>query len=197
VELRFDHAPERGYYALRFRPGSFESAPFIRELRFWGVDRAPCPQLGTLAALIALKGHPLNAVTLAGAGLTPSVCTALQAHFGVEIHPAKYEIDRRELAGGQKTVAPVRFGTLHGRVWSAEPVEVLAWISLDDFEGPFGGELRTNIDAFDLTEAEKNLIVALCCGGKEVGQIVLDAPDPAWGPVLHRIGLGLAPPPGT
>lgn len=191
MELRFDYAPARQFYALRFVAGTFESVPFIRELRFWGVNRVPCPQLSTLAALIALKGHPVTALTIGEARLNPSVCTALQRHFDVEIHPSCYDINRRELAGGQKSVAAVRFDRVNTDRLPAEGMEVLTWISLDDLRGPFGGMVRTNLDAFDLTEAEKNLIVALCCAGKDVGHIALKGADPSFARILHRIGLEL------
>jgi len=72
-----------------------------------------------------------------------------------------------------------------------ESAEVLTWISLDDLRGPFGGLVRTNIDAFELTEAEKNLVFALCCGGKDVGHILLEEAEPGLATVLHRIGLEL------
>lgn len=191
MHLRFDYAPDREFYALRFEAGTYESVPHIRELRFWGVDRTPCPQLSTLAALIALRHQSVIAITLGDAGLTPSVCTAFQRHFGLEIHPARYDIDRRELAGGDRTVAPVRFARLAAGKWPAEGVEVLTWISLDDLRGPFGGQVRTNVDAFDLTEMEKSLIVALCCGGREVGRVVVDEADEAMAEVFHRAGLEL------
>lgn len=197
MELSFDYAPDRRFYALRFGAGIYESVPFIRELRFWGVDRVPCPSLSTMAALIALKTHPLTVVTLRTGMVTPSVCTALSQHFGVEIHPATYDFDRRELAGGDKTIFPVRLARAGGKNWPVERAEVLTWISLDDLGGPIGGLVRTNIDAFDLTESEKALIVALCCAGKDVGHIVLDGAEPALGRVLHRIGLELIDGAGT
>lgn len=191
MNLSFDYAPERRFYALRFAAGTYESVPFIRELRFWGVDRAPCPNLSTMAALIALKNHPLNVVTLGAGMVTPSVCTALSRHFGVEIHPATYDFDCRALAGGDKTVMPVRIARMGGQTWPVERAEVLSWISLDDMGSTIGGLIRTNIDAFDLTESEKGLIVALCCAGKDVGHIVLGRAEPGFGRVLHRIGLEL------
>lgn len=191
MEISFDYAPDRQFYALRLKAGAYESVPFLRELRFWGVDRAPCPHLSTLAALIALKKHHLTTVTLSGVEVSPPVCTALSRHFGVEIHPAKYLVNRRDLAGGDKVIAPVRFNRAVGRQWLVEGAEVLTWTSLDDLRGPFGGVVRTNIDAFDLTESEKNLIVALSCAGKDVGHIMLDGSEDGYARVLHRIGLEL------
>lgn len=191
MELSFDYAPERQFYAVRFEAGDYETVPFIQELRFWGVSRVPCPRLTTLAALMTLKNHPMIALTLNGAALNPPVCAALSLHFGVEIHPATYSINRRDLAGGDKIVTPVRFGHSSEMRKPVAASEELAWISLDDLNGPFGGAIRTNIDAFDLGESEKNLIVALCCAGKDVGHISLDDADPAIENVLHRIGLEL------
>jgi hypothetical protein len=191
MDLRISYGHNRRFFALRFTAGSHESVPFLPELRFWGVDRVPCPTLATLAALMALKSHPVRALTLGDAELSPPVCTALADHFGVEIHPAKYDIDRRDLPGGDRIVAPVRFARLAGRPWPGEGAEMLTWMSLDDLRGPFGGLVRTNIDAFDLTEAEKNLIVALCCAGRDVGHIVLDGAPPDMARLLHRIGLEL------
>jgi hypothetical protein len=197
MELDFDYAPDRRYYALRFVPGGLERVPFVPELRFWGVDRAPCPRLGTLAALIALGAPAPKIVTVPGGGLSPPVVTALSGHFGLEIHPGHYDADRRDLAGGEKTVAPVRFGAGPGPGSLAGGTEVLTWSSLDDLRGPLGGAIRTNLDAFDLFEGEKNLIVALCCAGRDLGHILVDGVDPALGTVLHRIGLELAVPAGT
>ena len=191
MELSFDYAPDRQFYVLRFKAGAYETVPFIGELRFWGVERVPCPCLSTLAALIALKSHHLTAVKLNGVELAPPVCTALSRHFGVEIYPAKFDVNRRNLAGGEKVIAPVRFNRAFGRQWLAEGAEVLTWISLDDLRGPFGGLVRTNIDAFDLTENEKNLIVALSCAGKDVGHIMLDGPGNGYARLLHGIGLEL------
>lgn len=191
MDLRFDYAQNRRFLALRFAAGAHESVPFIRELRFWGVDRVPCPSLGTVAALIALKDHPITTLTLNDVEVPPPVCTALSNHFGVEIQCAKYDINRRDLPGGDRIVAPVRFARLSGQRWPGHGAEALTWMSLDDLRGPFGGLVRTNLDAFDLTEAEKNLIVALCCAGKDVGHIVLDGAEPDLVRLLHRVGLEL------
>ena len=191
MDLRITYGHNRRFLALRFTAGSHESVPFLPELRFWGVDRVPCPSLGTLAALIALKGHPVRVLTLEDAEMAPPVCTALSSHFGVEIHPAKYDINRRDLPGGDRIVAPARFARLAIQRWPGEGAEMLTWMSLDDIRGPFGGLVRTNVDAFDLTEAEKNLIVALCCAGRDVGHIVLDGAPPDMARLLHRIGLEL------
>jgi len=191
MDFSFDYAPDRLFYALRFEAGAHESVPFIRELRFWGVDRVPCPRLSTMAALIALKNHPLTAITLSHGAMNRPVCTALSRHFGVEIHPAKYDFDRRELAGGDKIVAPGRFTGAGGQRRCVEGAEALNWISLDDLRGPFGGIVRTNVDAFDLTESDKNLIVALCCAGKDVGHVMLEGAEPGVAEVLHLIGLEL------
>ena len=191
MELSFDYAPDRQFYALRFKAGAYESVPFLRELRFWGVDRVPCPRLSTMAALIALKNHPLTAVTLRSAAVNPPVCTALSRHFGVEIYPATYDANRRDLAGGEKIVAPVRFTHASRQRRLLEGVEALMWISLDDLGGPFGGLVRTNVDAFDLTESEKNLIITLCCAGKDVGHVMLEGAGTEYAQVIHRIGLEL------
>jgi hypothetical protein len=191
MELRFDYSPERQFYCVRFEAGAYESVPFIRELRFWGVGRVPCPRLSTFAALIALKNHPLIAVTLSGVAINPPVCAALAQHFNVEIHPAKYDINRRDLAGGERIIAPVRLNRTGDQSGRVEGSEELTWISLDDLSGPLGGLVRTNIDAFDLNENEKSLIVALCCAGKDVGHIVLEDAEPQIATTLHRIVLEL------
>ena len=191
MELKFTHAPESQFYTIGFDPGAYESTPFIRELRFWGVDRVPCPRLSTLAALIALKDHPMTAVTLKGVAINPPVCAALTRHFNVEIHPSNYDINRRDLAGGEKIIAPARLKNAGNQATVIEGSEALTWISLDDLSGPLGGLIRTNVDAFDLSEGEKNLIVALCCAGKEVGHIVLDDAAPGMADTLHQIGLEL------
>lgn len=191
MELSFDYSPERQFYVVRFEAGAYESVPFIRELRFWGVGRVPCPRLSTLAALIALKNHPMIAVTLSGVAINPPVCAALSRHFEVEIHPATYDINRRDLAGGERIVAPVRLNREGGQPGLIEGSEELTWVSLDDLRGPFGGLIRTNVDAFDLRESEKSLIVALCCAGKDVGHIILDEAEPGTAETLHRIGLEL------
>ena len=191
MELKFDYAPERQYYCLRFEAGAYESVPLIRELRFWGVGRVPCPRLSTLAALIALKTHPMIAVTLSGVAINPPVCAALTQYFGVEIHPSKYDINRRDLAGGERIITPVRLSRSGDASGSVDGSEELSWISLDDLGGPLGGLVRTNIDAFDLSESEKDLIVALCCAGKDVGHIVLEEAERDLATTLHRIGLEL------
>lgn len=191
MELSFDYVPDRQFYALRFKAGEYESVPFLRELRFWGVDRVPCPRLSTMAALITLKNHPLTAVTLSNAAVNPPVCTALSRHFGVEIYPATYDANRRDLVGGEKVIAPVRCTHAGSQRQLLGGVEALTWISLNDLGGPFGGLVRTNVDAFDLTESEKNLIIALCCAGKDVGHVMLDGAGTDYAQVLHRIGLEL------
>ena len=191
MDISFDYSRDRQYYALRFSAGPFESVPFLRELRLWGVDRFPCPRLSTLAALIALKDHPVEAIILQDIAMNPPICTALSNHFDVEIHPAKYDNDRRDLAGGEKIVAPMRFSHAFDRGLPGNGAEALTWISLDDLGGPFGGTIRTNVDAFDLTESEKNLIVALCCAGKDVGHIILGGVDPGLSRTIHSIGLEL------
>ncbi|MEM9319059.1 MAG: hypothetical protein AAGA70_08630 [Pseudomonadota bacterium] len=190
MELRFVYAFDRQFYAMQFKPGPHETVPFVRELRFWGVDRQPCTSLSTMAALIALKHHPMAQLTLNGIAMNAPVCSALQQHFGVEIHPARYEADRRELLGGEKTVAPIRFAHGRDQAWPGGG-EVLNWISLDDLHGPLSGNVRTNIDAFDLSESEKNLIVALCCAGKHIGHIMLAGGTPGLAQLLHRLGLEL------
>jgi hypothetical protein len=191
MDLRLTHAHNRRFFALRFTAGTYESVPFVSELRFWGVDRTPCPSLATMAALIVLKDHPIKSITLNDAEMVPPVCTALATHFGVEIHPAKYDINRRDLPGGDRIVAPVRFARLASQQWPGEGAEMLTWMSLDDLRGPFGGLVRTNVDAFDLTESEKSLVVALCCAGRDVGHIVLNGAEPDMARLLHRIGLEL------
>lgn len=189
MQFSFDYAPERQFYAMRFKAGTYESVPFIPEVRFWGVDRVPCPRLSTLAALLALKDHPLTTIKVGDAEVNPPICTALSRYFGVEIHPSRYDENRRDLAGGEKLVAPVRFTQARAQANGVKGAEVLTWISLDDLNGPFGGLVRTNIDAFDLTEIEKNLIVALCCAGKDVGHVVLEGIDADLSYLLHLIGL--------
>lgn len=191
MEISFDHTYQSQFYTVRFKAAPHESVPFLREIRFWGVDRVPCPRLSTLAALIVLKDHPMTAVTLRNGVMNPPVCTALAQHFGVEIHPEIYEVDRRDLAGGEKTIAPVRFSRASGPHMQVEGAETLTWISLDDLRGPFGGLIRTNLDAFELSESEKNLIVALCCAGKDVGHILMEGVDPGLAHLLHQIGLEL------
>lgn len=192
MELRFDYRRDRLSYMVRFEAGSFESVPLLRELRFWGVDRVPCPNLTTLAALIVLKKSPVSAVTVSETALAPAVCTVLSQYFDVEIHPDDYDLDRRALVGGDISVAPLRFHQSLGVPdWVRQDQEVLTWLSLNDLRGPFGGQIRTNLDAFDLSEAEKSLIVALCCAGKELGHVILDTSDPDLARVFHRIGLEL------
>lgn len=191
MELSFEHAPDRQSFVLRFQAGTHASVPMLRELRFWGVDRVPCPSLSTLAALLSLKHHALKTVTLREVAMSPPVCTALAAHFGVEIHPARYDADRRDLIGGDKAVAPIRFARLQGQSWPMGAVEVLPWVSLDDFDGALGGSVRTNVDAFGLTEAEKDVIVALCCGGREIGHVLVDSAEPDLARLFHRLGLEL------
>lgn len=197
MELSFKYVFNRKYYVLNFGAGKFETAPFVRELRFWGVDRFPCPHMTTLAALIALKNHDVKTVTLSNVELNPPVCSALLQHFGVEVHPAQYDVNKRDLAGGDSIIAPVRFGTTVAPQDLIDRIEVLTWMSLDDVNGPFGGQIRTNIDIFDLTESEKNLIVALCCAGNQVGHIVATEPEPALAHVFHRVGLELISPPNA
>ena len=191
MELKFDFEPESQYYVLRFEAGAYETVPFIRELRFWGVDRVPCPRLSTFAALIALKKHPVIAVTLSDVALNPPVCAALTKHFQVEIHPGKYDINRRDLAGGDRIIAPARLRNAKAPSDLVEGSESLTWISLQDLSGPLGGDIRTNIDAFNLSESDKNLIVALCCAGKDVGHIALDNAEPGIENTFHQIGLEL------
>ncbi|MEL7027016.1 MAG: hypothetical protein AAGO57_07295 [Pseudomonadota bacterium] len=191
MEIKFNYAPERQFYAVRFEPGDFETRPFIGEMRFWGVDRFPCRQLSSLAALIALKTHPVRALTMGNTSISPAVCTALTEHFGVELFPGTYDINRRHFPGGEKSVAPARLG-------SAAPlpepgIEMLTWMSLDDLGGPLGGHIRTNIDVFEVSEPEKNLIVALCCAGMDVGHILVDGADPELAKLIHLIGLELVP----
>ncbi|MBT8460293.1 MAG: hypothetical protein KJN60_11530 [Boseongicola sp.] len=194
MELKFDYAPESQFYALRFEAGAYESVPFIRELRFWGVSRVPCPRLTTLAALIVLRSHAVTSVTLSDVALNPPVCTALARHFDVEIHPLNYDINRRDLAGGERIVGPRRLKDASNQPTDVEGLEELNWISLHDLGGQLGGQIRTNLDAFDLNEIDKNLIVALCCSGKDVGHIVLDRVEPGIAETIHRIGLELIVP---
>lgn len=191
MELSFDHLPDRQFYVIRFKAGAYETVPFISEIRFWGVERTPCPRLSTLAAMIALKDHPVSAITLPKVAINPQVCSALSRHFEVEIHPATYDINRRDLAGGEKSVRPSRLGSTGRLPTATAGYEILTWMSLDDLGGPLGGLIRTNIDAFALTELEKNLIVALTCSGKDVGHIAVKGADPELSQVFHRIGLEL------
>lgn len=197
MDLSFTYHRDRQFYALGFTPGAFGTVPFVSELRFWGVDRFPCPSMSMAAALIALKDHPVGVFTVQGVEVHPPVCTALSRHFGVEIHPAVYDTDRRDLPGGDRLIAPHRFGDPTTQGGSLEGIETLSWISLDDTAGPFGGQVRTNIDIFDLSEAEKNLIVALCCGGMDVGHIFMDNPDPGLSRLMHLVGLELTQAPET
>lgn len=192
MDISFTYARDRQYYAIGFLAGAFETAPFVPELRFWGVDRYPCPRLSALAALIALKTHPLTSVTLKSVDINAPVCSVLSQHLGVEIHASKYNADRRDLPGGELVVLPARFGNAAPPRTAAEGAELLTWISLNDLGGLLGGAVRTNIDVFDLTEAEKNLILALCCSGKELGHVLLDRVDPELADVMHGIGLELA-----
>ncbi len=194
MEISFHYARDRQYYAIRFDAGPFETVPFLRELRFWGVDRFPCPRLSTVAALLALRDHPMDSATLSNAELNAPVCAAISEHFGIEIHPSKYNTERRDLAGGDLLIAPSRFTAPRDPRTFIDGGEVLTWISLDDIGGPLGGLVRTNIDAFDLDAMTKNLVVALCCAGKEVGHIVLEGAAPELGQLMHWIGLELIDP---
>lgn len=189
MELSFAYKPDRNFYAVRFDAGAQDTVPFIRELRFWGVDRVPCPRLSTLAALIALKSHPMSIVTVRDTAINPPICSALSKFFGLEIYPARYEAERRDLAGGEKIVLPVRFAQMAGRTMPDHVIEVLPWLSTDNLDGPLGAAVRTNIDAFSLSEVEKNLVVALCCAGKDLGHVWIDGIGPDLSDLLHIIGL--------
>lgn len=194
MDISFHHARDRQYYAIRFKPGMFETVPFIRELRFWGVDRFPCPRLSAMAALLVLKDHPMSSAVFSNAELNAPICSALSEFFGIEVYPSKYNTDRRELAGGDMVVVPARFTSLISPGDVPAGAEALTWMSLDDIGGPVGGSVRTNIDAFALTESEKNLVIALCCAGKEVGHVALDAPAPDLHTLFHWMGLELVSP---
>lgn len=194
MNISFYYARDRQFYAVRFSASAFETVPFIPELRFWGVDRFPCPRLSTMAALIALKDHPLTSVTLSKVEINAPVCAALSQYFGVEIHAGKYNANGRELAGGDMVVAPSRFNAPPNPRSFIAGVEVLTWISLNDIGGPLGGLVRTNIDALDLSESERNLIVALCCAGKDVGHVILEGADPGIAKLMHWMGLELIDP---
>ena len=146
MELRLDYLPDRQFLALRFGPGEFESVPIFRELRFWGVDRAPCPDLSALAAMIVLKNYNIQSLTLCGVAISPPVCTALSRHFEVEIHPETYDANRRNLPGGDKIIVPARFTRSVENQLSVDGAEMLTWISLRDMFGPLGGTIRTNIE---------------------------------------------------
>ena len=194
MEVSFDYSRERQSYMIRFQPGHFETAPFLTEVRFWGVDRFPCPQMSLLAALIVLQDHPKTSITVPEAPINPPVCSVLADHFGTEIVPAKYDINSRRLAGGDLVIAPRRFRALSGWSMDVDGAEILTWASLNDLRGPLGGEIRTNLDAFDLAEPAKDLIVALCCAGQDAGHLIVSDADPDMARVLHRIGMELINP---
>lgn len=189
MRVSFNHYQDSQFFTIRFEAAKTETVPFLNELRFWGVDRFPCRQLSTLAALLVLGSQAARSLTLQDA-LSPAVCTALSRHFGIELHPASYDANRRGLAGGDKIIAPMRFGT-NTPMPPIKAAEVLTWISLDDFSGPYGGQIRTNLDAFPLSEAEKNLIIALCCAGMDVGHIAISGATPDMAQIIHQIGLEL------
>lgn len=191
LEVSFEYSCDRQFYVVRFHASVFDSVPFVPELRFWGVTRNPCQGLSALAAIIAMRNHPLKSLKLRDTRLNAPVCTALTEFAGFELHPEQYDPSGRELLGGNRRLAPRRFrgnGSFEG---VPAGVEAFFWLSLNDLYGALGGDIRTNLDAFDLTEAEKSLVVALSCGGRDVGQIVAQSAETDVTTVLHRIGLEL------
>lgn len=195
MDISFDFTRASQFFAIRFQPGRYESRPFVSQLRFWGVTRMPCSGMATLAALMALKAQRPDAVAVKGASLTPPVCTTLGQHFGVEVRPSDYQKDRANLLGGTRVLAPVRFGHSPGPL--PDGAEALSWMSVDDLLKPLGAHVGTNLDAFDLDEAEKDLIVALCCGGKDLGHVLMDDAPSGMDELFHSLGMELVAPPAT
>lgn len=189
MELSFTFSRASQYFIIGFRPGRYETRPFVSELRFWGIAHQPCSGMATLAALMALKTQRPDIVTVKGASLTPPVCTALGQYFGVEILPSDYQTDRANLLGGTHVVVPHRFG--QPCLGLGDGAQALSWMSVQDLLKPLGSHVGTNLDAFDLDEWEKDLIVALCCRGKDVGHIVMDGFPDHMAKLFHRLGLEL------
>lgn len=192
MEFKFTYFAQKRFYRIGFEAAPFETIPFVRELRFWGVDRVPCPALSTVAGLVALGAQRPSSVTVPGVTMTPPVCQTIARHFEINVHPGELDTERRNLLGGDRVIAPCRFahaptvGILQGTV------EVVTWCSLSDIHGPFGGTIRSNLDAFELSESEKNVITALCAAGRHVGHIMLDDVDPALCALMHSLGLEVA-----
>ena len=148
MEVRLNHSSESQFLVLELIASNNEPVPFVREIRFWGVDRAPCSGSCMLAALIALRANPVSSLTTAE-HLSPPTCAALAREFGIGIHPTRFDPNRRELLGGEKRIFSKRFNGQNSKDVFPSPIETLSWISLDDFDGPLGENIRTNIDVFD------------------------------------------------
>lgn len=189
MEVSFEYTPQQQYFVIRLDPSAHGCTPPMGELRFWGVASTPELSLASVAALLVLQHHPASIISLRDTAMSGPICTALTRHFGLELYPSSYDLQRRDLFSGEKMVAPLRFGQPHGRGWAADRFEVMPWCSLNDFGGLQGAKLRTNIDAFDLQEWEKSIIVALCCSGAQLGHILVENVPEAVRILFHRLGL--------
>lgn len=189
VHVEFDRAALA--LSLRFEAGRHETHPFVDHLWFWGCTRAPDITVAGLAACLAAARLPVSSVDLPDLSATPWFCRMVRDALDLDVQCGHLDSDNRGLLGGDNTIYPYRFAD--GPAWHETDVyhEPLSWTGIDEFRGRIGGAVRSNIDMFPLPPAEKDLIVALCCGGTSLGSVV--APDlaPDRVELLHRLGLGV------
>lgn len=189
VHVQYDRPAQA--LSLRFDAGLHESHPFVDQLWFWGCNRAPDDQIAGLAACIVASQMPVHTVELVDLRATSQFCRTVGDALDLDVQCKKLDSDDRSLLGGDNTIYPYRHAT--GATWHNAVVyhEPLSWTGTDDFRGRIGGTVRTNIDMFRLSDAQKDLVVALCCGGASMGSVVAPAIEPGLVTLLHRLGLGI------
>jgi len=182
--------PERRHYAARFEATDYEARPFIDTLHFWGMETKPDPLMSALGLCIVAAKLPIKTVQFQGLSASPYFCEKVGAALGLQVFPAKLHDGQRKLLGGDLALAPHRYARPHSTTAEiyAQP---MSWTGTADFRGTIGGTLRSNIDVFDLTETEKDLVIGLCTGGDRTGTLIVPTGAESYAPLFHALGLHL------
>ncbi|GGE62847.1 hypothetical protein [Actibacterium pelagium] len=193
MRFEFSYHREKRALTVRLRAAEYEPVPFVDRLHFWGVDRKPDPQMLGLACCILAAPMPVYSVQLPSVNASSNYCLQIRNHIGVDVHLNKVDDSDRRLLGGDNTVYPYRFVLETSKPVKDQYFEPLSWTGFGDFRGNLGGSIRTNIDAFELTEAEKSLVLALCCAGDRLGYLIVEDLNEELRSLLHNLGLGIVP----
>lgn len=189
IDTQFDRTGHS--LSIGFEATLHETRPFVDQLWFWGVTRAPDERVADLAACIVSSRLAVETVELNGLRVTAPFCRTVGHVLALDVHGEALAHDERQLLGGDNTIYPYHYAA--GPIWHDPNIyhEPLSWTGIADFRGKIGGKVHSNIDMFPLSAPEKDLVVALCCAGATIGSVVVPDLDPTLGRLLHQLGLGV------
>lgn len=189
IDTQFDRKSQA--LSIRFEATLYETRPFVDQLWFWGVSRAPDQRIAALAACIVASRLAVETVELSGLRAAATFYRTVSHTLSLDVHGEALAHEERDLLGGDNTIYPYRYAA--GPTWQDPGIyhEPLSWTGIEDFRGKIGGKVHSNIDMFPLSAPEKDLVVALFCAGATIGSVVAPDLDPTLGRLLHVLGLGV------